>query len=113
MPKGINTREKKVYFGTDEWETVCKKAAAAEMKIGTYIRYIAVHGIVKKYDVDALSVFASSINRVGNNINQISKTANASGSVFQKDVDDLKSDFDKLRIILDRCIKYLSVEENS
>ena len=113
MPKGINTREKKVYFDSGEWETVCRKAAAAEMKIGTYIRYIAVHGIVKNYDVDALSSFAYSINNVGNNINQIAKVANASGCVFKKDVDDLRSDFESLRHILDRSIEYLSVVEKS
>ena len=111
MPKGINTKEKKVYFGSGEWETVCRKAAAAEMKVGTYIRYIAVHGIVKKYDVSVLDSLIYAINCVGKNINQIAKTANASGDIYKNDIDDVNINLEKIRKRLDRYLENLKFEE--
>ena len=111
MPKGINTKEKKVYFGTDEWETVCKKAAAAEMKVGTYIRYIAVHGIVKKYDVRILDNLVYAINSVGRNINQIAKTANFTGEIYKKELENGSNELVKISKRIDVYFENLTSEE--
>ena len=111
MPKGINTKEKKVYFGKDEWETVCRKAAAAEMKIGTYIRYIAVHGIVKKYDVRILDNLVYAINSVGRNINQIAKTANSTGDIYKTELENVSNELGKISKRIDVYFENLFSEE--
>ena len=35
MPKRKDTKEKKVYFKPVDWEIVCKRAKAVNMKTGT------------------------------------------------------------------------------
>ena len=111
MPKGINTREKKVYFGKDEWETVCRKADAAEMKVGTYIRYIAVHGMVKKYDVAVMDTIIESLNHVGRNINQVAKKANTSGEIHTDDIVVLKDYLESIKDRLDVFLEHLPTKE--
>ena len=111
MPKGTNTREKKVYFDSGEWETVCRKAAAAEMKIGTYIRYIAVHGIVKKYDVRILDNLVYAINSVGRNINQIAKTANSTGDIYKTELENVSNELGKISKRIDVYFENLISEE--
>ena len=113
MPKGIDTREKKVYFGKDEWETVCKKAAATEMKVGTYIRFIAVHGIVKKYDVRILDDLVYAINSVGRNINQIAKTANFTGEIYKKELENVSNELGKISKRIDVYFENVTSEEVS
>lgn len=51
MPRKKDTKEKKVYFSPEEWDVVCAKASYLHMRVGTYIRKIAVQGEIKHYDM--------------------------------------------------------------
>ena len=55
MPKRKDTKAKLVYFKPSDWEIVCKRAKAVNMKTGTYIREIAVRGEIKHYDMVQLN----------------------------------------------------------
>ena len=73
-------------FSKGEWETVCKKAKAAGMRNGTYVRVMAVKGEIKYYDLKELGAMKRSFLSIGNNLNQIAAVANASGSIYKKDI---------------------------
>lgn len=87
------TIRKEVGFSKEEWEVVCKKAKAAKMRTGTYIHMIALKGEIKYYDLHELAAVKRSFNSIGNNLNQIATIANSSGSVYQKDIEDIQKEF--------------------
>ena len=87
-------------FSKDEWETVCKKAKAAGMRNGTYVRVMAVKGEIKYYDLKELGAMKRSFLSISNNLNQIAAVANAGGSVYQKDIEDLQEEFRYFRSVM-------------
>lgn len=99
MPKREDTKEKKIYFSPDEWQTVCERAAALNQRTGTYIRRIAVRGIIKSFDMKQFNHLIMSFNRICNEVNQIARVANSTKSVYAKDIEDLKKTFEDLRTV--------------
>lgn len=97
MPMKKGNKEKKIYFSPEEWETVCKRAAALGQRTGTYIRNIAVRGEIKSYDMKQFNHLIMSFNRIGNEINQIVKVANSTKSVYQQDLEDMKKQYADLQ----------------
>ena len=87
-------------FSKDEWETVCKKAKAAGMRNGTYVRVMAVKGEIKYYDLKELGAMKRSFLSISNNLNQIAAVANASGSIYKKDIEDLQEEFKYFRSVM-------------
>lgn len=100
MPRKKDTKEKKVYFSPEEWEVVCAKASYLHMRVGTYIRKIAVQGEIKHYDMSELNSLKMSFNRIGIELNQIAKVANSTQSVYQKDIEDMKKEMDYFRRVM-------------
>lgn len=90
MPFKKNKIKKLVAFSPEEWEQVCKKAEELKMRVGTYIRLIAVKGEIKNINMVSLNELRMEINRIGNNINQIVHLANETKTVTRKDIDSLK-----------------------
>lgn len=100
MPRKKDTKEKKVYFNPEEWDVVCEKASYLHMRVGTYIRKIAVQGEIKHYDMSELNSLKMSFNRIGIELNQIAKVANSTQSVYQKDIEDMKKEMDYFRRVM-------------
>lgn len=94
MPYKKSKKLKKVGFSQEEWETVCRKAAAAKMTTAAYIRRMAVQGEVKFYDLKDLLNLTRAFVRIGTNINQIAMVANSTNTVTAKDIEDLREQFD-------------------
>ena len=82
-------------FSKEEWEIVCRKAKAARLRNGTYIRRMSVKGEIKYYELKELVTLKRAFLSIGNN--QIAKVANESGSVYQKDIEDLQEEFKYFR----------------
>ena len=108
MPKRKDTKAKLVYFKPADWEIVCKRAKAVNMKTGTYIREIAVRGEIKHYDMVQLNNLRMSFNRISYELNQIAKVANSSQSIYQKDIEDMQKQMDYFTRVMEN---YLSVLE--
>lgn len=101
MPARKDTKQKIVYFSPEEWEKVCKRAAALKQRTGTYIRKIAVNGIIKFYEIRNFNSLKMWLNRFGNDLNQIAKVANSTQSIYEKDVEDLRRLYKQLQVVLD------------
>ena len=84
-------------FSKEEWEIVCRKAKAARLRNGTYVRRMAVKGEIKYYELKELVTLKRAFLSIGNNLNQIAKVANESGSVYQKDIEDWQEKFKYFR----------------
>ena len=94
-------KAKLIKFSPEEWNKVCKRAAALNQRTGTYIRKIAVNGIIKSYSIRNFDNLKRMLNRIGNELNQIAKVANSTQSIYEKDVEDLRRSYNDMRIILD------------
>ena len=110
MPKGNETKEKKVYFNPYEWEIVCKRAAALNMRTGTYIREIAVRGVIKYYDMAQLNNLRMSFNRISYVLNQIAIVANSTQSIYRKDVEDMQKQMKYFTRVMENYLSELEPE---
>lgn len=90
---------KEIKLSPEEWEIICKRAAALNQRTGTYIRRIAVRGIIKSFDMKQFNHLIMSFNRICNEVNQIARVANSTKSVYAKDIEDLKKTFEDLRTV--------------
>lgn len=97
MRKG--NKEKKVYFSPEEWQIVCDRAAALGQRTGTYIRKIAVQGMIKSFDMKQFNNLIVSFNRIGNLLNQIAAVANSTGSIYKKDMEDILENYKYLKTV--------------
>ena len=94
------TLVKMIRFNNEEWEIVCRKAAEAGMKNSTYLRWIDVHGEIKKFDNRQVNNMLLSFNSMGRLVNQIAKVANSSGSIYKSDVESLQEQFRRLSAVM-------------
>jgi len=101
---------KSIRFSPDEWTAVCKKAAEAEMKPCTLVRWMVLHGEVKIYDTELVNNLLVQVNSVGININQIAKVVNSTGEVFRKDIEDIQKQMDDLTAVVENYLKKYDVE---
>lgn len=100
MPTRKGNKAIVIYFPPEQWNIVCRKAKAAKMRNGTYVRRMAVKGEVKIYELKELSALKRAFLSIGNNVNQIAEVANFSGSVYQKDIEDLQKEFKYFRSVM-------------
>ncbi len=110
MPYRKDRIKKIVGFSPTEWETVCRRSAELGMRTGTYIRTIAVQGVVKVFSLKELNDVHRALNRIGVNLNQIATVANSTGSVYQKDMEDVLAEMKQLRIIVEDWLEPLESE---
>ena len=111
MPYRKDKRITKIGFAFPEWETVCLRSSALGMRVGTYIRTISVQGSIKVFKLKELNDVYRAMNRIGININQIAKVVNRTGSVYQKDMEDIQKEIKELRIIMEDWLSPLEPEE--
>ena len=107
MEKKKHSVERKIYFTDDEWEQVEKRAALLGVRPNYYVRDMAVNGEIKHYDFAEYQSMLYPLRGIGININQIAAVANSTGSVFEKDIADIKVQFAKLKELFDEYFKEL------
>ncbi|SFX41129.1 plasmid mobilization protein [Ruminococcus sp. XPD3002] len=96
MRKYKQVKEKKVTFDMNEWAEVERRAAAAGLKTGTYIKKIAVKGEFTYYDMKNVAPLVNGMRTISNNINQIARKANETHSIYAGDIETLRGGFEEL-----------------
>lgn len=108
---GRRNIEKHIRFTKEEYDVVCRRSAEMGLRTGTYIRTIAVQGVVKVFPLKELNDVHRALNRIGVNLNQIATVVNSTGSVYQKDMEDVLAEMKQLRIIVEDWLSPLESEE--
>ncbi|MDA8222503.1 plasmid mobilization relaxosome protein MobC [Desulfosporosinus sp.] len=87
-------RDKKIQFWVTEIETdvINEKANYCGLSRSEYLRKVSIDGVIIKRDFEGLY----EINKIGVNINQISKNANKRDMVIERDVEELRMQYEKL-----------------
>ena len=58
--------------------------------MAAYLRKMAIDGYVLQVDHSDIKAMTAEIQKIGVNINQIARRANATGSVYQEDIEEIK-----------------------
>ena len=114
MPTRKGNKAKIVYFTPEEWKAVCKNAEKCDLKVGTYIQRMALFGQINVFDFETLARHLIELANIGTNINQIAHKCNETGSVFKKDIDEVRRNFDRVKKYFDDWMSpliYFRVEE--
>ncbi len=101
---------KEVGFSPEQWAEVCRRSEILGMRPGTYIRIIAVYGEVKKYNFKEIADVRITFDRIGTNLNQIAAVINSTGSIYQKDIEDIQAEMKQLRKVIDNWLEPLEME---
>lgn len=102
------TIRKEVGFSKEDWKIVCKKAKSANLRTSTYIRRMAVNGQIKYYDLNEFVLMRKAFFSIGTNINQIARNVNMNGSVYQQDIEDLQTEFEHFRNVMNNYLVKIS-----
>ena len=97
-----------IKLNDEELAIMKRKADFMKMPVGRCIRILAVQGEVKYCDLKELGAVKRSFLSIGNNLNQIAAVANASGSVYQKDIEDLQKEYKYFRDMLKKYLAEIS-----
>jgi hypothetical protein len=84
------------FFSPDDWQEILNRAEKTHMKPTTFIRNMALKGMIVVFDKMAMNSLTLAINRIGTNINQIVHLANEVHSVNLNDVKLLADKLDKI-----------------
>ena len=75
---------------------------------GFYLRKMAIDGYVIRLEVQGIQEVLSLMQRFGNNVNQIAKRANATGHVYDTDIQDIKEMQTKIWEALSEILRSLA-----
>lgn len=107
MRKYKQVKEKKVTFDMQEWAEIERRAAAAGMKTGTYIKKIAVNGQMNYYNMQNTAPLVNAMRTINNNVNQIARKANETHSIYAEDIEILKGGFSEICRMLNQFLSDL------
>ena len=73
-----------------------KMAQLPTKQIGAYLRKMAIDGLIVYTDTSDIRAFTKELHAIGLNINQIAKRVNATGSVYETDIAEIKERLDEI-----------------
>lgn len=111
MKDAVNKRSVRVEFVITEQEAALIKERMAELGItnlSAYLRKMAVDGYVIHLDMSDIQEMIRLLRICSNNLNQYTRRANETGSVYATDVEDLRSRLDSLWDGMDKLLRGLA-----
>ena len=91
MAQRERQNELKIYLNDDEQYILNQKWKISGMKSkSAFVRHLILYGYVYDIDYSELREYNTTLSRIGNNLNQIAKRMNATGSVYDADVKEVK-----------------------
>lgn len=89
--------ELKIYLNDDEERILEEKMKLLHATTKSHIiRQLIIYSFNYEVDYRELREIVSQLGRIGNNINQIARRANETRSVYKKDIDEIKEEFNKI-----------------
>lgn len=92
----LRTKKIAVWVSADELRFIQDAARHLGISISDYIRRQALDGLIINYQVRGLREVTKELSAIGSNINQITRHANAIGSIPPSDFHELKELYDQL-----------------
>ena len=87
----------KFYVTEEEKQLIDKKLSQLPAKrMGAYLRKMLIDGYIINLDTADIKTFTGELSAIGRNINQIAKRANAGGSLYQADIQEIRERLDEI-----------------
>lgn len=91
----MNGRKRKIqikFYVTEEERALIeqKMKLVPTRNMAAYLRKISIDGYIIQTDHSDIKAMTAEIQKIGVNINQIAKRVNATGSVYQEDIEEIK-----------------------
>lgn len=102
--RAFRHNQKIVLLSDDELEVIKQNAEKLGMRVGTYMRVIAIRGEIKRFDMRAVNDVRLELHRIGVNINQIAHMVNETQSVNSTDMQRLESEMAKMKNMMDNWL---------
>lgn len=103
MQKKIRQRPYQINFHVNDKEKNLIEKKQKESGIinkGVFYRKMIIDGYVVKTDNKAIKELTVAINRIGNNINQITRKVNQTGKIFQTDMSAINEKVGEIWLLL-------------
>ena len=118
----MNGRKRKVqikFYVTEEERALIeqKMKLVPTRNMAAYLRKIAIDGYIIQTDHSDIKAMTAEIQKIGVNINQIAKRVNATGSVYQEDIEEIKGvlaeiwRLQRLSLLKARYTKHLTISK--
>ena len=109
-PKRNRTEQIKFWATPEEKDLILKKMALyGTSNMGAYLRKMAIDGYVIKLELPELKEMIRLLGIANNNINQIARSLNSTGRIYEVDIQEIRDRIDGLydyaRKILDSLAK--------
>ncbi len=104
MSEKSRLRDRKIQFWVTEkeYEKIRDKAEYCNLSLSSYLRRVGVDGYIIKREFHAIS----EVNAIGVNINQIARQVNFQNEVTERELDELRCQYEKLfGVIYDEILK--------
>ena len=108
MKAGHDKKSVRVEFVMSEQEAELVKGRMAELGItnlSAYLRKMAVDGYIIHLDMSDIQEMIRLLSICTNNLNQYTRRANETGSIYAADVDDLRTRLDSLWDGMDKLLR--------
>ena len=108
MKGGRSKKSVRVEFVMSEQEAELVKEHMAEMwitNLSAYLRKMAVDGYIIHLDMSDIQEMIRLLRICSNNLNQYTRRANETGSIYAADVDDLRTRLDSLWDGMDKLLR--------
>ncbi|MCD8009639.1 MAG: MobC family plasmid mobilization relaxosome protein [Lachnospiraceae bacterium] len=95
----MENRDVMLHFRVSQSEAECIRKKMEEQgyhSMSAYLRKMAVDGFCFRIDYDYPRKISSLLRRCGNNLNQYARAANASGSIYTADIQDLQERLEEI-----------------
>lgn len=94
-------RKRSVHFhlwATEEEAALIRQRMAeiGVTSLGAYFRKMAIDGFIVKLDLRDVREMVSLLRYTSNNLNQVTKRANATGSIYKTDIEKMQKQLDEI-----------------
>ena len=113
IPNRTRKNRVEVCFDDEELALIKKKMDKANIKNKSdYIRQMCLYGKIFSYDSTNFQKCLTELQAIGRNLNQMTKIANQTGSIYKQDIEDIKFAFSVYTRLMEGVFKDIkSVKE--
>ena len=113
LPNRTRKNRVEVCFDDEELALIKKKMDKANIKNKSdYIRQMCLYGKIFSYDSTNFQKCLTKLQAIGRNLNQMTKIANQTGSIYKQDIEDIKFAFSVYTRLMEGVFKDIkSVKE--
>ena len=108
MEHSKRTKEIKILVSPEERNLIEQKMKIAGFgSMGAYIRKMAIDGFTVNIDIPELRETLSLLRYAGNNLNQLAKWAHENNSIYETEIEELRSQHKQMLSVMDSILTCL------